>query len=63
MSTPDRRQDTKWNGCLFQLCAAWNKLGPDATLAALTLLASSEVTEEGIVVLEIAAREGAALWA
>ena len=61
MSTPDRRQDTKWNACLFQLCAAWNRLGPDATLAALTLLASSEVTEEGVVVLEIAPREKGAV--
>lgn len=59
MTTPDRRQDPRWNACLYQLCQAWNRLGPDKALAALTVLASSEVTDEGVVVLDIAAREAA----
>jgi hypothetical protein len=54
--------DPKWSACLFQLCAAWNRLGPDKTLAALKVLAASDVTDEGLLVLEIAARGGAALW-
>ena len=47
--------DPKWSACLFQLCAAWNRLGPDKTLAALKVLAASDVTDEGLLVLEIAA--------
>lgn len=55
--------DPKWSACLFQLCSAWNRLGPDRTLAGLKVLASSDVTDEGLLVLEIAAREGeVALW-
>ena len=61
MSTTDRHLDPRWNSCLDAVCAAWNRLGPDATLTALGVLACSEVTAEGVVVLGIAATtEGAA---
>jgi hypothetical protein len=50
--------DPRWSACLFQLCALWNRLGPDGALAALKVAASSEVTAEGLLVLDIAAREG-----
>jgi hypothetical protein len=36
---------------------AWNRLGPDRALAGLEVLAASEVTDEGVLVLEIAPRE------
>lgn len=57
MSPVDRHMDPRWNTCLDAVCTAWNRLGPDATLAALTVLAASEMTDEGVVVLEIAARD------
>lgn len=60
MSTTDRHLDNRWNLCVDRLCEAWNALGPDITLDALKVLARSEVTAEGLLVLEIAAREGAA---
>jgi hypothetical protein len=50
--------DPKWSACLYQLCKAWNRLGPDRALAGLEVLAASEVTDEGVLVLEIAPREG-----
>ena len=60
MST-DRHLDPRWNACLFQLCQAWNRLGPDRALDAMKVLASSQVTAEGVVVLEITAAGEAAL--
>ena len=47
--------DPRWSACLFQLCALWNRLGPDRTLAALKVAAISDVTAEGLLVLDIAA--------
>ena len=35
---PDRHNDNRWNRCLDALIAAWNRVGPDATLEALTTL-------------------------
>jgi hypothetical protein len=52
--------DPKWSAALFHLCSLWNTKGPDNTLAGLELLRASEVTPEGLLVLEIAPREGAA---
>jgi hypothetical protein len=53
--------DPKWSACLYHLCAIWNRLGPDKTLAGLELLAASEVTDEGRLVLKTApGEEGAA---
>jgi hypothetical protein len=37
------------------LTVLWNRLGPDKTLAALKVAAISDVTPEGLLVLEIAA--------
>ena len=51
--------DPRWSACLFQLCSAWNRLGGDATLAALSVLAEAEVTDEGLLLLRIAPREEA----
>ena len=49
--------DPKWSTALFRLCSLWNTKGPDRTLAGLELLAASEVTDEGLLVLEIAPKE------
>jgi hypothetical protein len=57
MGSIDRSLDNRWNQCLDLVCEAWNHLGPDATLDALKVLASSDVTAEGLLVLDIAARE------
>jgi hypothetical protein len=55
-----RHLDPRWNACLDRLVAAWNELGPDVTLAALSLLSEPQVTPEGLVLVEIAAtRRGA----
>jgi len=59
MSTTGRHLDPRWNACLDRLCEAWNALGPDAVLAALSVLAVSQVSPEGVLVLDIAPREGA----
>ena len=53
--------DPRWSAALYHLCALWNTHGPERTIAGLKLLAASEVTPEGLLVLEIAPREGAAL--
>ena len=37
-TTTDRTGDNRWNQCQDALVAAWNRAGPDATLAALTAL-------------------------
>ena len=39
---PDRHGDNRWNQCLDALIAAWNKHGPDITLATLTWLNGDE---------------------
>lgn len=57
MSTADRHGDNRWNRALDALAEAWNRAGPDTTLAWVTALARSDVTPEGVVVVEIAARE------
>jgi hypothetical protein len=57
MSPVDRHLDPRWNACVDQLCAIWNAHGPDRALAALEVLARSDVTPEGLLVLEIAPRE------
>jgi hypothetical protein len=49
--------DPKWSACLYHLCAIWNRLGPDRALAVLEVAARSDVTAEGVVLLEIAPRE------
>jgi hypothetical protein len=59
MTTLDRIADNRWNQALDRLCEAWNALGPDATLSWLTALARSQVTPEGLVLINIAAREKA----
>lgn len=53
----DRHMDNRWNRCLDALVKAWGELGPDVTLAALSILAEPEVTPEGLVLVEIAATE------
>jgi hypothetical protein len=60
VTTLDRIADNRWNQAVDHLCKVWDSLGPDRTLDALKVLASSDVTAEGLLVLEIAAREGAA---
>lgn len=57
MSTLDRQLDNRWNKCLDHLCAAWDRLGPDVTLSWLKALAGSQVTDEGVVLVNIAAAE------
>ena len=52
--------DPKWSAALFRLCSPWNTHGPDRTLAGLELLAASEVTPDGLLVLKIAPRESPA---
>ncbi len=52
-----RTGDNRWNRCQDALAEAWNRAGPDTTLAWISALARSEVTPEGVVVVEIAARE------
>jgi hypothetical protein len=57
MTSLDRHADNRWNQCLDRLCEAWDRLGPDVTLSWVTALARSEVTPEGVVLIDIAARE------
>ena len=59
MST-SRHLDPRWNDCVDQACRIWDRFGPDKALDALKVLAASEETAEGLLVLEIAPREGAA---
>jgi hypothetical protein len=54
-----RAMDNRWNTALDRLCKVWDALGPDRTLDALKVLAASDVTAEGLLVLEIAATEKA----
>ena len=54
MSTLDRFGDNRWNRCLDALAEAWNRAGPDTTLAWITALARSEVTPEGLAIVDIA---------
>jgi hypothetical protein len=56
----DRHLDNRWNRALDALTKTWNELGPDVTLAALKLLSEPEVTDEGLVLVEIAAAGGGA---
>ena len=49
---PDRHHDNRWNRCLDELITAWNKHGPDITLATLTWL-----NGDGPETAEDAARE------
>ena len=46
-ATADRLGDNRWNQCQDALIAAWNRVGPDATLGALRdlELAESAATE------------------
>jgi hypothetical protein len=60
MGSVDRSLDNRWNQAVDRLCKVWDALGPDRTLDALKVLASSDVTAEGLLVLEIAPREGVA---
>jgi hypothetical protein len=43
----DRAGDNRWNQCLDALIAAWNRVGPDATLDALTALELADEREAG----------------
>lgn len=54
MTTLDRLGDNRWNRCQDALTEAWNRAGPDATLAWITALARSEVTPEGLAVVDMA---------
>lgn len=56
----DRHMDNRWNRSVDLLAAVWNALGPDATLAALTLLSEPQVTPEGLVLVDLAATKGVA---
>ena len=56
MSPVDRHLDPRWNKAVDLVCEAWNRLGPDTTLAWLTALARSEVTAEGVAVVEVGPR-------
>ena len=58
MGSVSRAMDPRWNTAVDHLCKVWDALGPDRTLDALKVLASSDVTAEGLLVLEITAREG-----
>lgn len=57
MNTLDRLGDNRWNDCQDALIQAWNRHGPDKTLAWISALASASVTPEGVAVVEIAATE------
>jgi hypothetical protein len=57
VSSLDRQVDNRWNKCLDQLCTAWDRLGPDVTLSWLSALAGSQVTPEGVMLVEIAPKE------
>ena len=59
MTTLDRIADNRWNQAVDHLCKVWDALGPDRTLDALKVLAASDVTAEGLLVLEIAPTEKA----
>ena len=59
MSTA-RYLNPKWNECVDELTKVWDALGPDRTLAGLKVLKASEVTPDGLLVLEIAPREAGA---
>ncbi len=52
---PDRLGDNRWNDCLDALIEAWNRHGPDSTLAWISAFARARVTPEGVAVVEIAA--------
>jgi hypothetical protein len=41
-----RHGDNRWNQCLDALIAAWNRAGPDATLAALRELELGDGTDK-----------------
>ena len=43
-ATTDRHGDNRWNQCQDALVAAWNRVGPDATLAVLTALELTPAT-------------------
>jgi hypothetical protein len=58
MGSIDRSLDNRWNQAVDRLCEAWDVHGPDVTLAWLSALARSEVTAEGVAVVEIAPRGG-----
>jgi hypothetical protein len=43
---PDRHNDNRWNLCLDRLIEAWNKHGPDITLATLTWLCGDSAARD-----------------
>ena len=53
---PDRHNDNRWNQCLDALIAAWNRVGPDATLGALRDLELEDGKDAAT------GTEGEALW-
>jgi len=55
-----RHLDPRWNRALDALCTAWDQLGPDVLLAALSLLSEPQMTAEGLVLVEIATGDEAA---
>ncbi len=54
---PDRHGDNRWNQCLDALTEAWDRAGPDRTLAWITALARSSVTPGGVILVDVA-RDG-----
>jgi hypothetical protein len=57
VSTLDRQLDNRWNLAVDALTQAWDRLGPDTTLAWVTALARSGETPEGLVLINVAAME------